>query len=151
MSLFGLEAESLQRALEEGAHPDELDADGCTPLMRAAEAGRVDVLATLLEAGADPEVEDRLGETAFLKAAGTGNVEAYALLVPYCRNADQRALAETMLRTVSGTSEIPRPEEVTADSKWAGRLASAGAKLGSWFGDNDPTRRLERLKRARGK
>lgn len=45
--------EGARAALETGAHPDPFDAQGRTPLMRAAESGRVDLVATLLEAGAD--------------------------------------------------------------------------------------------------
>lgn len=139
--------EGLRAALEAGCDPDPLDAEGCTPLMRAAQKGRVDLLASLLESGADPRIEDGLGETALIKAATFGNVDAYAMLVRYCRSDDERQLAETMLRT-AGTTEIPRPEDVTPDSKWAWRLAAAGAKLGSWFDNDDASRRLARAVRA---
>jgi hypothetical protein len=34
--------------------------DGCTPLIRAAQAGHLEVLAVLLSAGADPNFKDHV-------------------------------------------------------------------------------------------
>lgn len=59
----------LRLLLEHGADPNRVDADGQTPLMRAAQADvdedhRRKALAALLEHGADPLLRDRRGVTA---------------------------------------------------------------------------------------
>lgn len=155
MSLFDAvvagDLTAVRAALEAGEHPDPLDDEGRTPLMRAAELGRVAVMATLLESGADPTLEDTLGETPLHKAAAAGELDAYALLIPYCRKEEHRTMAEALLRASSGGGEVPRPEEVLKDEKWARRFAAAGAKLGSWFGDTDAAKRLARVHRSERK
>jgi ankyrin repeat protein len=50
-------------------------ASGTTPLMRAAEAGKHEVVALLKELGADLEVKDHNGWTAFHFAAANGRIE----------------------------------------------------------------------------
>lgn len=54
----------LNELLAAGANPNLADADGLTPLMRAADRGDAERVRSLLEAKADPLAKDRLGRTA---------------------------------------------------------------------------------------
>jgi ankyrin repeat protein len=59
----------LQRAIAQGAKPDERDGDGRTPLIHAAIDNRLAVADLLLESGADVDAQDRLGNSALHYAA----------------------------------------------------------------------------------
>ena len=48
--------ERVREMLEEGADPNAKDKDGNTPLHKAADEGRFDVVKLLLERGADPNI-----------------------------------------------------------------------------------------------
>ena len=54
-----------------GRFIENLRSTGCTPLLRAAEGGDVEVARVLLAKGADPNIND-MGLTPFLVAAGVG-------------------------------------------------------------------------------
>ena len=56
----GDDAATVKQMLSEGVSPDDGGEDGFTPLMTAAEAGHVDIVALLLEAGADVNLHNRL-------------------------------------------------------------------------------------------
>jgi ankyrin repeat protein len=64
--------------------------DGRTPLMIAAQSGRVDMISTLLNAGADPNQNTKTGDNPLIAAASRGHVEAVARLIQSGAEVDRR-------------------------------------------------------------
>jgi ankyrin repeat protein len=60
----GGDIEAIKAALNAGAEVNIRDAQGRTPLLFAAAAGRQDIVNLLLEKGADPNIADNAGRTA---------------------------------------------------------------------------------------
>ena len=58
------EARGIEFLLADGSDPDQANADGVTPLMKAAVLGYAKAVETLLDAGADPYREDSFGNDA---------------------------------------------------------------------------------------
>jgi ankyrin repeat protein len=73
--------EQLSKLLEEGAHPDQRDAEGCSALHWAADRGQCDVITQLLQAGADINAVDGDGLTPLHYAALAEQKEAAIALV----------------------------------------------------------------------
>jgi ankyrin repeat protein len=72
----------VRRLLAAGAEPQVTDAYGWTPLMRAVEARRHDVVRVLLDApGTDLATRQESGATALHIAAATGDLAMVRLLV----------------------------------------------------------------------
>jgi uncharacterized protein len=73
---------TIELLLDEGARVDALDAQGNTPLIRAARRGYPELVRPLVEAGADVDHVNRLGWTALLESVifGDGS-EPYAQTV----------------------------------------------------------------------
>ena len=59
----------LKAAIGSGADSNQKDSDGVTPLMRAASAGRGDIVAALLAAGADAKAKTSGGVDALMMAS----------------------------------------------------------------------------------
>lgn len=73
----------LKRLVQSGAHVDELDADGYTPLMWAAQNGRLDVVEFLIGAGALIQVDGarRGHESCLFLAAEQGHFNVVEVLL----------------------------------------------------------------------
>jgi len=71
----------VRKLLQDGAHPDERDAQGCTALHWAADKGHPNIITTLIQAGASIDAVDGDGMTP----------------LHYAALAEQRAAAETLL------------------------------------------------------
>ena len=65
----------VRRLLNDGANPNQADADGGTALMLAAQEGHSEIVKFLLDNGADPNQADKDGWTALMSAAITGHSE----------------------------------------------------------------------------
>jgi ankyrin repeat protein len=150
MSLFDAVAAGdlarVEALLASGADPNPFDAEGRTPLILAAGNGHEDLVRTLLAGGADPILTDRMGESALTRAAAHGHGRVAALLYPHASE-DEQALARTLLKVGTDFFNLPRAPPPPPDD-FRRKLASAGAYLSSKLGDNNPTERLERLRRA---
>jgi ankyrin len=82
---------------------DALDGAQFTPLLNAAEAGRVDLLKLLIAAGADLKAIDRNGRNALHLAAGTANPQAARFLLEKRFGVDEISLSgETALMNAAG-------------------------------------------------
>eukprot|EP01046_Picozoa_sp_COSAG06_P009112 COSAG06_NODE_471_length_15318_cov_24.861029_9_plen_435_part_00 len=87
--------EDMQRAIAGGARLDDVDKKhGSTALMKAAHAGRLDLVRLLLESGAAVDAQQREGATALMAAAQEGHTEVVAALL--------QAGAEPSLRSYDG-------------------------------------------------
>lgn len=78
---FAGDAARLQAQLAAGVPIDCRDELGYTPLMWAAQAGRLDVLALLLRGGAELDATDAAGRSALLVATVAGQLEAARRLI----------------------------------------------------------------------
>lgn len=76
------EADRIRHLREQGHDPDEVNEQGWTALMFAAEAGRAELVAALLEAGARTDPRDSEGRTAFSVAAAGGHLPVLEQLLP---------------------------------------------------------------------
>lgn len=74
------------------AELDSADAEGATPLCRAARWGHVDVVVALLRAGADPDVADASGRAPLAWAVAKGFDDVAAALAPEGGVRPERAL-----------------------------------------------------------
>jgi ankyrin repeat protein len=138
-----------KKLLDEGADPNEVGADGQTALMHAAGAGQTKLVERLLDAGAEPSLEDETGETALLKAAALGQRNVYALLAPLASE-DERDTAAAYLRAAAqsaGEEAIAGPPSEPPSSLRT-RLVGAAARTAKFFGDENPSDRVERVDRA---
>lgn len=80
--LMAADADKIRHWLKEGHDVDELNLQGWTALMFAAEAGRTDLVAALLAGGARRDIRDEDGRTAFSVAAEGGHLKVLDLLLP---------------------------------------------------------------------
>ena len=71
----------VRRLLSEGADVNGKDEDGVTPLMRAASAGRGDMVALMLASGADVQAKTSGGVSALMMASLGGYIEAITPLL----------------------------------------------------------------------
>lgn len=71
----------LNLLLSKGANPNAQNADGKTPLMLAAGAGRLETCSALLMKGADPQQTDFQGSTALMAAAEKGQTAVLTVLL----------------------------------------------------------------------
>ncbi len=72
----------IRRLLEEGADPDEADANGITALIMASTVGELKAVKILLSAGADTTKKDNLGWDAYHAAMFHGDFRG-ATVAPY--------------------------------------------------------------------
>ena len=72
---------ALDRALDEGADPNAMDADGYTPLIFAVCNNNTDCVAKLIEAGAHPDCYTDKGRTPLNSAASSGYAETIRVLL----------------------------------------------------------------------
>jgi ankyrin repeat protein len=74
--------EEVARLLADGADPDARDEiQAWTPMMRALEAGHLELAKRLIEAGADVNAKAETGTTVLMVAAGKGHEEFVRLLL----------------------------------------------------------------------
>lgn len=66
--------------LSKGANVNQVSADGCTPLIRAAQQKKLNTIRLLLDQGADPALRDKRGYSALRWASMRGSDEIIALL-----------------------------------------------------------------------
>jgi len=72
---------ALDRALDDGADPNAMDADGYTPLIFAVCNNNTDCVAKLIEAGAHPDCYTDKGRTPLNSAASSGYAETIRVLL----------------------------------------------------------------------
>ncbi len=72
----------IRRLLDEGAEPDEADANGLTALIMASSVGELEAVNILLSAGADTGKKDNLGDDAYHAAMFHGDFRG-ATVTPY--------------------------------------------------------------------
>jgi ankyrin repeat protein len=65
---------ALDQVFRKGGDLDAVDKNGATPLIAAAETGRLDLLKFLLQCGVSLNAQDKFGQTALMVAAGKGDV-----------------------------------------------------------------------------
>lgn len=80
----------VRRLLSDGADVNSKDEDGVTPLMRAASAGRGDMVALMLASGADVHATTSGGVSALMMASLGGYIEAIAPLLAAKADANSR-------------------------------------------------------------
>lgn len=76
------DSSQMRRLLDEGADPDEADANGLTALIMASSAGQLEAVKLLLKAGADAARKDDLGYDAYHAAMFHGDLRG-ATRTPY--------------------------------------------------------------------
>lgn len=76
------DADAVRAALADGARTEARDADGRTPLLRAALADRVEAARVLVAAGADVNAQDARQDSAWLVTGVTGSVAMMRALLP---------------------------------------------------------------------
>lgn len=67
------EIRNIEVLISEGLDVNSADANGHTPLIFAAMAGKADVVKELLKKGADPSIKDSMGHDAFSSAMFFGD------------------------------------------------------------------------------
>jgi hypothetical protein len=72
---------SVQNLLENGADVNATDKFGNTPLMKAAENDRIDIVKFLIDNGADVDAMDTLGNTPLIEAISGGHIDIVKLLI----------------------------------------------------------------------
>lgn len=77
----GASPDTVRVLLSAGARVDAPGPDGRTPLMYAAELGRIDVVVALANANAGLDARDQAGRTALMLAARAGRADAAQALV----------------------------------------------------------------------
>lgn len=87
----GAELETIRALLACGADPCAAVEGGDTPLIRAVDAGRADVIAILAEAGADPTCRDQYGSPPILRALWSGRIDVVAALLDAGADIEQEA------------------------------------------------------------
>lgn len=75
------DAAALRAAIDEGANPNELSADGRLPIYRALRLENEEVIETLLELGADPNAKDHNGDPLIFTALSVDNDAAALALI----------------------------------------------------------------------
>jgi hypothetical protein len=123
--------------------PNDLDAEGQTPLMRAAAAGDLEQVTALLADGADPSLVDGTGETALLKAAAGAHRGVYELLLPWA-DEEERATAIAYLAAAGKTNGPPSE----GPSRTRSTVVTLAARTAKFFGHEEPSERVERVERA---
>ena len=139
------DAARAKELLVKGADANELGPGETTPLIEAAGAGRLDLVSLLLAAGAEPMLRDASQDTALLKAAANGHRAVCAVLAPLA-TADERETADAFLAALGTRIEAER--SIDEATKFERNVAEAGAFVSKVFGNDDPTKRLERIDRA---
>ncbi|MDX1528588.1 MAG: ankyrin repeat domain-containing protein [Gammaproteobacteria bacterium] len=76
------DSSQIRRLLDEGADPDEADANGLTALIMASSVGELEAVKILLGAGADTTKKDNLGYDAYHAAMFHGDFRG-ATVAPY--------------------------------------------------------------------
>ena len=143
---------AVREILDQGTFADEGGTDGMTPLMVAASRGDEGMVRLLLYYGADAGLRDRVDETALLKAAANGHGSVFNVLAPLARP-DDVDLARAFLRNAGiDPATLPAgPPREEVPSKTDRALATAAARVSSFFGNEDPEKRLARAERAEGR
>lgn len=127
------DAKSVHFCLRQGAEPDKRDADGLTPLMRAADRGAVDAVRVLLEGGAGTEVADGDGMTALHYAVLCEHADVAGMLV--VAGADLEAVDGEGVSCIDGAvGETKRVIEEAARGDWtdSGREEALFAPFSKW-------------------
>ncbi|MEU6477713.1 ankyrin repeat domain-containing protein [Streptomyces sp. NPDC047017] len=97
------DADAVRAALARGADPGTRDADGRTPLLRAALADHVAVARVLVAAGADVNARDDRQDSPWLATGVTGSVAMMRALLPGGPDV-------TLTNRFGGVSVIPASE-----------------------------------------
>jgi hypothetical protein len=100
---------ALDEVFRAGGDLDAVDRNGATPLIAAAESGRLDLLKFLLQCGVSLNAQDKSGQTALMVAAGKGDVYSVKHLLTAGANPNLVAILETerlLLRRQTG-DDIP--------------------------------------------
>ena len=112
--------------LQQGAHPDCLDSSGCTPVMRAAENGRDEIVKVLWQYGVDQQKQISLNEvgeggTALAMATANGHATVAALLLRYRADplvADENGITPIdVARNMGNHQMLPMLQEATNAAK----------------------------------
>jgi ankyrin repeat protein len=110
-----------------GANVNAKDAEGCTPLHRAASGNDLSLVTALVKAGADVNAKDNRGDAPIHKAARrTGTFPTIRVLVDL--GADDKALDGTGMSVAELQERTRRSEEEEE------RLAKEMAEPGYWRG-----------------
>jgi hypothetical protein len=139
------DAAALKEALRSAVDVNAQGEGDRTPLIEAALLGRADLCKLLLEAGADPSLKDAEQETAMLKAAANAFHEVVNLLSPMASE-DERDMARAFLKA-HGKAQAPELQEPT-HGVFARGAATASARVSKFVGHDNPSDRLDRVKRA---
>ena len=119
----------IRRLLDDGADPNQADANGITALMWAAYAGYSQIVKALLDGDADPNQANADGDTALMVAAGRGRTQIVKALLDSGANpnqADDNDSTALMVAASRGRTQIVKA------------LLDGGANPNQ-AGDNDST------------
>jgi ankyrin repeat protein len=97
------DVDAVRTALADGAELETRDANGRTPLLRAALADRVEAATVLVAAGADVNAQDDREDSAWLVTGVTGSVAMMRALLPGSPDV-------TLTNRFGGVSVIPASE-----------------------------------------
>lgn len=103
------DAKTIAQKIAEGEiKVDEVDRRGKTPLLKAAEAGKVEIIQILLDASADLGAIDRVGRTPLMYAGQCKNVKAVDVLLEAGADVGKRDnLGNTALSWAAGFGDGP--------------------------------------------
>eukprot|EP01046_Picozoa_sp_COSAG06_P002469 COSAG06_NODE_88_length_24864_cov_7.159368_6_plen_281_part_00 len=124
--------DKLAEALDEGADPNHVGAQGWTMLMRAAHMNRPSIIKALVDAGAKPNKRKKEGGAAILYAAEWGKLEAVRTLVENGANPDAASAVK------ANVQEGPQGQKQTSGGNTALHAAC-------WSGNSDMVRLLVEL------
>ena len=146
------QADRVKQLLDKGAHKNETDEQGRTPLCRAAQGGHVAVVRLLVGAGVDRERRDQRGLTALDLAKSEAHGEIVALLQTKQTEAEEAAaeaaatreeVAESVL-DLAGVEDYEALDKVTAwlKEKKLSTLKELAGLASAAFEPARPTRAL---------
>ena len=91
--------DQIVAALANGADPNILRSNDCTPLHCAAAYGQHDIIMILLDNGADPNLKDKAGRTALQFAANHRHRREYNTLLPKTHQPDWNRMLVNLSRS----------------------------------------------------
>ncbi len=142
------EVAEIERLLNSGADIDAGDEYGFTPLMRAIESGRREIVRLLLDHGADGNTRTKCGWTALMMAGGGGDTYMTRLLLD--KGADVNARDNGGVTALMDSVRHPEIAELLLDNGAVINAKDKGGMTALAWAVNDGSLETTKLLRGRG-